>query len=377
MDKISNNNKSAIDLLLSKDPYGLNIFEKEKIFKDALFESFSHHINNNDLFRQFCENQGFEINNKNLAITDYPYLPVNIFKNKNLFSVPDEQINTTLSSSATSGIPSTISLDSITSKRQTLVSAKIISDYLGKRRRPFLILDEDPLVSFSAEISARAAATRGFLILCSEPNYFLINKNGHLSFDIKKFSKSVFEWEKQKQQVCIFGFTYVLYSNIVKKFIGKNIQLKLPRDTKIAHIGGWKKLESEKVSKERFLDDVSRTFCIEKDNIFDFYGFTEQMGLLYVSPGNNPKMVPSYSEIIIRNFQTLEPVKDGQEGLIQILTPLPHSYPGISVLTEDVGKIISRNTNIGGRIGTLFEIIGRASDSEKRGCGDIMSDYIA
>ena len=62
---------------------------------------------------------------------------------------------------------------------------------------------------------------------------------------------------------------------------------------------------------------------------------------------------------------------------IQMLTPLPHSYPGISVLTEDVGKIVGRGIDKTGRIGTQFEIIGRAKKAETRGCGDIMAQYIS
>ena len=125
------------------------------------------------------------------------------------------------------------------------------------------------------------------------------------------------------------------------------------------------------------MNDVSDVFGIKHENIFDFYGFTEQMGLLYVSTGNSSKTVPLYSQIIIRDYQSLEPVPDGEEGLIQILTPIPHSYPGISVLTEDVGVITGRVKDNYGRFGTQFEILGRAKKAETRGCGDIMADYVA
>ena len=140
-----------------------------------------------------------------------------------------------------------------------------------------------------------------------------------------------------------------MYKNVVEKLLNENISFRLPPNSKIVHIGGWKKLESEKVSKTKFLEDLNTTFNVPKDCVVDFYGFTEQMGLLYANCGLNPKTTPAFSEIIIRDFQTLQPVKDGKEGLIQILTPLPNSYPGISILTEDVGRIISRgNLNADG-----------------------------
>ena len=368
--------KISIGSLWDKPPFISDASEKNNLFKAAIFESFSHHIENNELFRNYCNNQGFSLESNQMQLIDYPYLPVNIFKKKKLYSVSNEKINATLSSSATSGKPSMIGIDSVTSKRQTVASAKVMSDYLGDKRRPFLILDEDPLVSNSNEISARSAATRGFLILASEPKYLLNNHNGQLSLNIDEFQKLVQYKNNQEQEVCIFGFTYVLYNHVIKEMIKKNIQLKLPENSKIAHIGGWKKMESEKVTKKQFVSDVSQVFGVLKENIFDFYGFTEQMGLLYVSVGDGPKTVSTYSEIIIRDFQTLDSVKDGKQGLIQILTPLPHSYPGISVLTEDVGKIVGRGIDTNGRSGTQFEIIGRARKAETRGCGDIMSEYI-
>ena len=368
---------SPIESLLNHGPFELDENVRNGLFADAIYDAFKHHVANNELFKNYCQNRGFKFDGKPSDLADYPYLPVNIFKNKRLTSVPSEKINAILNSSATSGIPSTIVLDKITSKRQIVALAKVMSDYLGNQRRPFLILDEDPLKSSSIETSARAAATRGFLISCSKSEYFLSYTNNRLTLDIKKFQKSLKQYEDSKQEICIFGFTFILYYHVVRVLKKKGIVFKLSDNSKIAHIGGWKKLESQRVSKEQFLQDVSDVFSVKVDNIYDFYGFTEQMGLVYVSVGDLPKTVPAYSEIIIRDFQSLKPVKDGDQGLIQILTPLPHSYPGISVLTDDVGRIVGRGKDKTGRIGTQFEIIGRAKKAEARGCGDIMSEYIS
>ena len=370
------NKQNTIETLFSYPPFELDYDKKSNVFFPAMKEAFDHHIDNNELFRNFCHNQGFEINNEVHSLADYPYLPVNIFKQINLSSVADESLIARLSSSATSGVPSTVAIDALTSKRQMMASAKVMADYLGGKRRPFLVLDVDPLASASSEISARSAATRGFLILSSQSEYFLNEENGSLCVDFDKFDASLKTAEDAGQEICIFGFTYVLYHYIVKMMKNKGIKYNLPANAKILHIGGWKKLESEKVSKEKFLNDVSDVFGVDHKNIFDFYGFTEQMGLIYASEGASPKVCPIYSDIIIRDFQTLQPVEDGKSGLIQILTPLPYSYPGISVLTEDVGRIISREEVSGGRMGVQFEIVGRATKAEARGCGDIMSEII-
>ena len=156
---------NPIESLLNESPFGLSLSDKKTLFNQAMFTAFKHHYENNELFKNFCDNQSISLNSEFEKLSDYPYLPVNIFKNKKLFSVNVDEINKTLNSSATSGIPSTIALDAITSKRQTLASAKVMSDYLGSYRRPFFILDEDPFKAKSKEISARLAATQGFLVL--------------------------------------------------------------------------------------------------------------------------------------------------------------------------------------------------------------------
>jgi len=313
---------NSIEQLLNHNPFSLDPVEKKTLFEDALFEAFKHHFENNELFSNYCRNNYFNINERPGDISEYPYLPVNIFKNKRLTSVPDENIKSILNSSATSGVPSTVVLDSITSKRQVAASAKVMADYLGNNRGPLFILDEDPTKTNKSEISARAAATRGFLILSSKSEYFLKNLDGQLTLDVDKLKHSLEQYENSTEEIRIFGFTYLLYEKVIKVLKKNNIQCKLPANSKIAHIGGWKKLESQKVSKEKFLGDVSDVFGIPKKNVFDFYGFTEQMGLVYVSVGNLPKTVPAYAEIIIRDFQSLQPVEDGKQGLIQILTPL-------------------------------------------------------
>jgi len=368
---------NSIENLVELKPFQLDRLNKANLFATAMHESFKHHLDHNVLFKQYCKNINFNINAANSTLKEFPYLPVDIFKRKNLISVDQDDIITKLNSSATSGVPSTIALDGITSKRQILVSGKVMSEYLGSDRTPFIIIDEDPLIKNKKEISARAAATRGFLTLCSDPNYCLECVNDTLVFDFEKFMKIIHEFKKRKTKTRIFGFTYILYNKVVKYLSDNNLKLDLGDKFQIAHIGGWKKLENSKVTKRVFLDQIYNTLGIKEENVFDFYGFTEQMGLIYASVGSGPKTVTNYSEIIIRDYNTLEPVEDNNEGLIQILTPIPNSYPGISVLTEDIGKIIGREKDKYGREGTQFEVIGRASQSEARGCGDIMSEYVA
>jgi hypothetical protein len=371
-----NTNKSAIETLIQNKPFMLNTEQKKTAFRQAMKEAFQHHIDNNPLFAKYCTKKGLDIKNFPKNLEDLPYIPVKLFKSNLIASVNEKDIKKRLHSSATSGVPSTVALDQITSKRQALVSSKVISEYIGNHRRPFLILDEDPRESTSQDINARLAATTGFLLFSSDTDYLLQPNAKTLTIDKEKLQDKFKHYETTQEEVCIFGFTYILYHHVIRPLKEMGISFKLPPSTKICHIGGWKKLENQKVSKEIFLEDIHQVLSIPKENIIDFYGFTEQMGLVYANTGNTPKSVHNYAEVIIRDIQTLKPAKLGEEGFIQILTPVPHSYPGISVLTEDIGKIVDNGPDENGRPGNRFEIIGRAKKAEARGCGDIMSEYV-
>ena len=132
----------------------------------------------------------------------------------------------------------------------------------------------------------------------------------------------------------VFGFTYMLYAQVVQPLLDKGITFSLPKGSKIIHIGGWKKLESEKISKDQFNKSMAQLFSIDASDVIDIYGFTEQMGLNYPDCKCGWKHTPLYSEVIVRNPATRAVMPDGQEGILEFLSPIPHSYPGNVVLNR-------------------------------------------
>ena len=210
---------NPIENLLIHPPFSLDLKQKKDLFSQAMQAAFKHHWANCREFRQLCWKQGYDISHSVTDLKDYPYLPAGLFKKRNLISVPPDEIKIKLMSSATSGMPSTIHVDAITSKRQTMVSALVIAGYIGPERRPFLILDEDPSKTKSPKISARSAATRGFLLFANTVDYFLQTKNNHLTLDISGLTRVLRHIESSQKEVCLFGFTYILYTQVIKKLL--------------------------------------------------------------------------------------------------------------------------------------------------------------
>lgn len=347
--------------------------ESDKAFMDALQEELIFHYEHNDMYRQFCERKGFDPHNEINNLEEIPPVAVSVFKDLGfkLASVPKEELSLTLQSSATSGVPSTIVLDKITSKRQAKAMVKVISSVIGNERKPFLIMDIDPRSADRRLLGARFAAVTGYLKFSSKTGYFLKAKDGVSYFDVEGIKLFVSELP-QDQPVVVFGFTYILYQNVLKTIQQSGEKIQLPKGSKIIHIGGWKKLESEKVEKGLFNQQLADAFGINPVDIVDIYGFTEQMGINYPDCKCGCKHESSYVRVIVRDPVTREVLPDGKEGMLEFITPVPHSYPGNVVLTDDMG-IIESDSCPNGRSGKRFHIVGRMKKAEVRGCGDILS----
>lgn len=350
--------------------------EQQVLYLKALQEELVFHYEHNEMYRQFCDRKGFDPHSEIKNVEDIPPVAVSVYKDlgMGLASVPKEDIRLRLQSSATSGTPSTIVVDKITSKRQAKAMVKVIQEAIGKEKKPFLVMDIDPRSEFSSLLGARFAAIRGYLNFASKAGYFLKAKDGVSYFDVDAMQEYVAGIDKD-QPVVVFGFTYILYSNVLKAVKEKGITIPLPKGSKIIHIGGWKKLESEKISKELFNQQLADCFGIEPVDVIDIYGFTEQMGLNYPDCPCGCKHESSYVKVLVRDVVTNEVLPAGEEGKLEFITPVPHSYPGNLVLTDDLGMVIDGECPYG-RPGKRFKILGRLKKAEVRGCGDILSNKL-
>jgi hypothetical protein len=79
---------------------------------------------------------------------------------------------------------------------------------------------------------------------------------------------------------------------------------------------------------------------------------------------------PVYSDILIRRPLDFSISDFGEEGLIEVVSILPKSYPGHILLTEDIGVVFGEDDCKCGRLGKYFKISGRIKNAEIRGCSD-------
>jgi len=368
--------KSKLNQLLAYGPFELEGARRGTLFLEAMKEVSTLHIDHCPGYAKLCRSRGFEMERIGTS-SDIPYVPASLFKNELLLSIPEDKVFREITSSATtSGHSSRMGLDKATSRRQSKCFNRIVVDRIGSERFKFIVLDIPETLTRSLVVQARASTIRSLLFCANEAVPCLDQSDLGLTLDEAKLDELLDVAAESNERIAIFGFTFILYKYVVEMLMKRNRSFNLPNAT-IIHIGGWKKLEAEKVTPQKLISDCCDTFGVEESDIIDIYGFTEQGGLVYPTCEYGHRHVPCYADVIARDPVTLEALPPNKEGLLQFLTPIQTSYPGHSVLTEDMGCIEHIVDCPCGRNAKAFRMTGRAPDAEIRGCGDIMADKFA
>jgi len=100
----------------------------------------------------------------------------------------------------------------------------------------------------------------------------------------------------------------------------------------------------------------------------------EQTGCIYMECECGHLHASNFSDIIIRRPIDFSEANIGEDGIIQVVSTIPESYPGHSMLTEDEGRILGIDDCPCGRKGKYFKINGRLKNAEIRGCSDTYAD---
>jgi phenylacetate-coenzyme A ligase PaaK-like adenylate-forming protein len=352
--------------ILEIQPYSLNKSEKEKLLSAYLMNLSQYHYQNCALYQKMMDGIGFDPDKK-LHYSDLPFLPVRLFKMFDLKSVQNDEIVKTMTSSGTSGqAVSRIFLDRDTSASQTKALTKIVSSFIGKKRVPMIILDSESVLRDRNLFSARGAGILGFSMFGSKRIYAF---NEEMELNLEQIQ--LFIDQHKGEQIFMFGFTFMIYQHFYKELIKKGIRLDLSNAVLI-HGGGWKKLISESVSSIEFREKLYSVCNIR--SVYDYYGMVEQTGSIYMECEYGHLHTPIFSDVLIRRAHDFSLAEVNEKGIIQVLSILPRSYPGHSLLTEDEGILIGEDDCPCGRLGKYFRIIGRLKNAEIRGCSDTYAE---
>ncbi|CAA6605828.1 Acyl-protein synthetase, LuxE [Rhodospirillaceae bacterium LM-1] len=333
--------------------------QKETVLLPRLIDLVEHHREYCPPYARFL--RAINWRGKAFALEDIPYFPVGLFKTHELRSISKKDVFRVLTSSGTTGQQvSRIALDKGAAALQIRALSASMNRVLGSQRLPMLIIDAPGVVKQTASFSARTAGVLGMMTFGRFHSFALNDdmslNNAEVTSFFERFGSTPF---------LIFGFTFMVWAYFfeqIKKF-GIDMSSGI-----LIHSGGWKKLQDKAVDNATFKSSLRQSLGIER--IYNFYGMVEQIGSVFLEGNDGYLHAPNFSEVIVRDPKTWQICAAGTTGVIQVLSVLPRSYPGHSLLTEDIGYWLPEVADAPWT-GKRLVVLGRAPRAELRGCSDV------
>lgn len=297
------------------------------------------------------------------SVAEVPFLPSGVFRSLRLSSAPTGEYERTLTSSGTTGNAAVqVSLDRETAALQQRALAHIAGDFLGSQRLPLLILDSPAVLSGKNRSTAKAAGILGFSIF-GRGRTFALKED--MTLDVEAVER--FLEKSGDKSFLLFGFTFVVWQYFYRALCRLPQRLDCSNGILI-HGGGWKKLQDEAVPPQEFAERLRQQCSLQR--IHNYYGMAEQAGSIFMQCEHGRYHASAFSEVLVRRADDFSLCGLHEPGIVQVLSLLPRSYPGHSLLTEDEGMLLGEDDCPCGRHGRSFAITGRLPQAEIRGCSD-------
>lgn len=355
-----------------KDPYSINE-HTSSLFLKAVRENCLFHYTHCSDYRKILDGLGFGkaeiLSEKPLSeyLDKLPFLPTLLLKHRRMFSMPTRRIAVKATSSGTSGSFSEIGFDI----GGLLCGLKMVIK-IGSERGVFSPIPCRYIVTgYKPHRSNRTAVTKtafGATLFtpCVSRKYILNYKNGKYSPDFDGVINAVQKYAEKSLPVRFMGFPAYMYF-LLREMERRGISLKLPKGSKILLAGGWKQFYAEQTDKETFYKLARKVLGISDRNIIEFYGAVEHP-IMYCDCPRHHFHIPVYSRVIIRDVDTLKPLKKGEVGLVNLITPMIAATPILSVMTDDLGVLRDGSECGCGITAPYLEIIGRVAPDNIKTC---------
>lgn len=346
--------------LFSRPQFSIDPVEREALLLNELLRLVRHHAASCDAYRRIIAGVGWQDAKR---LVDLPYLPVSLFKTHTLSSIPNSQVFKTMTSSGTTGqAVSKVLLDRHTAELQSKALAAVMGTVLGAQRMPMIIIDSPAVLRNRNEFSARGAGILGMMPF-GRSHMYALDDNMRLNIGALRD----FLAKHQDQPVLLFGFTFMVWKHFAQALADSGEVVDLFTGILI-HSGGWKNLTDQAVGNAEFKKALAELTGLRR--VHNFYGMVEQVGSVFLEGEDGFLYPPNMADVIIRDPVTWQEAPNGTPGVIEVLSALPHSYPGHVLLTEDLGVVHGIGTSSSGWVGKQLQVLGRVPHAELRGCSD-------
>ena len=353
------------------EPYRTG-YDMDSLFLQAMREIMAWHYDRCTFYRNLLRRENFSPEHIN-SMDDLPRIPfihANFFKTHSVRSIPEEEIEITLTSSGTMGQKSQMFFDhwSISSGRRMV---DFVYDHFGwnnpDKETNYLVSNYEP-----EEGSTRGTTNTSKFLTKYAParnlNYVLrlTGEGGH-EFDLFGCIEVLKQYASEKIPVRLIGFPSFIFFILerMKKLGEKN--LSLSDDSLVFFAGGWKGYADQQLSKDELYGRLVEQLGIPDNRCRDGFGSVEH-SVPYVECEHHHMHVPIWSRAFIRDVRTLELLDEGKPGYLSFVTPYITSVPAISVMMGDLAIMHSAGECECGINTPWFEIAGRAGISKNKSC---------
>jgi len=341
----------------------------EESFNRLALRIFEHQFANNVIYRRFCEHRGRTPAGAS-RWEEIPAVPTEAFKMANFCCFPEEKaVRTFISSGTSRESRSAHRLDTLALYEASL--RPNFADHLlpDRAKLPMFALTppaadcpESSLVHMIGTVMQEYGGPRS--------QYFLSADGALLASELAASLDSCVE---QGEPVMLLGaaFSFVHFLDWCER---EGRVFELPAGSRLMETGGYKGLSRE-IPREELVKLFGRFFSIPWTHSVNEYGMTElgvqfyDRSLREAVAGQPPrigKSVPHWARVRLLDAETLEEAGEGETGIIQICD-LTNRGSTIHLLTGDLGRTVRDG----------FEVIGRASGAEAKGCSLTLDELLA
>ncbi len=309
-------------------------------------------------YRRFCEMRARTP--KQLRCADQiPCVPTGAFKELALRSFPPERRVHVFRTSGSSGERrGELELDTLALYEASVLptlAQLLFPDWPSGRRGRMRVLapsaDEAPDSSlshmFSVLLRARGDRESGFDIA-----------QGTLRSE--ELLRQLARAREEARPVALLGTAFA-FVHLLEELERRGVAIELAAGSRVMETGGFKG-RSRELPRDELHAWIARSLGIPRARIVNQYGMTELASQFYDSSLARPgeprrKLGPPWARVRVLDPVTAEPVADGEIGSLSILD-LANTGSVLAIQSADLGR----------RVGDGFEVLGRESGAEARGC---------
>jgi hypothetical protein len=395
--------------------------EREKYYEKNYFSDLATTVkevaDGSPFYRKICEKADYmfeeELNYDNLHLV--PYIQTNHYKEHlelfpQLTRVPEDEIEFRTISTSTSGNPSIVARTKTDIEFLQTASVDGYIDFLWWNTATwvFNFVPSKFTLKMVTKRSTSQKKAMMFVYFFNQPwethinNVYMVTASilRNLWYWISHFTtESIIHLQTKKLQktienrteddfILLGGNTILIYNVGEKLFKEKGITFNLGEQGGVGTGGGgWDgikgQIQSKPFSKAELVEKMDEIFGIPMKNMHDIYAFTESPAIFsgHYSKKHEDQILhtPPYAKIIVRDPETLEPVKPGETGVLEVLTPYGvNGNSSCAILVDDLVKLIGDNDSTCsdcGYKGAHFIHKGRQSPPDGKSCSSILDFF--